>query len=52
MGFNLTRFSPILTVGDTVPQTPVGSETTTQAPTSTPTPSVALPWCVPSTHGQ
>ena len=36
MGFNLTRFSPILMVGDTVPQTPVGSGTTTPVPTSTP----------------
>ena len=39
MGFNLTRFSPILTVGDIVPQTPVGSGTTTPVPTSTPRPS-------------
>ena len=38
MGFNLTRFSPILTIGDTVPQTPVGSGTTTPVPTSTPRP--------------
>ena len=39
MGFNLTRFSPILTVGDPVPQTPVGLGTTTPVPTSTPRPS-------------
>ena len=39
MGFNRTRFSPIPTVGDTVPQTPVGSRTTTPVPTSTPRPS-------------
>ena len=39
MGFNLTRFSPIPMVGDTVPQTPVGLGTTTPVPTSTPRPS-------------
>ena len=38
MGFNLTRFSPIPMIGDTVQQTPVGSETTTSAPTLTPRP--------------
>ena len=38
MGFNITRFSPILTVGDTVPQTPVGSGTIIPVPTSTPRP--------------
>ena len=38
MGFNLSRFSHLLTVGDTVPQTPVGSGTTTPVPTSTPRP--------------
>ena len=39
MGLNLTRFRPLPTVGDTVPQTPVGSGTTTPVPTSTPRPS-------------
>ena len=39
MGFSLTRFSPIPTIGDTAPQTPVGSGTTTPVPTSTPWPS-------------
>ena len=39
MGFNLTRFSPILTIGDTAPQTPVGFRTTRPVPTSTPRPS-------------
>ena len=39
MGFNITRFSPILTVGDTVLQTPAGSGTTTPVPMSTPRPS-------------
>ena len=39
IGFNLTRFSPIPTIGDTAPQTPVGSGTTTPVPTSTPRPS-------------
>ena len=39
MGFNLTRLSPILTIGDAVPQTPVGSGTITPVPTSTPRPS-------------
>ena len=29
MGFSLTRFSPIPTIGDAAPQTPVGSGTTT-----------------------
>ena len=38
MGFNLTRFSPILMVRDTVPQTTVGTGTTTPVPTSTPWP--------------
>ena len=36
MGFSLTRFSPIPTIGDTTPQTLVGSGTTTLVPTSTP----------------
>ena len=36
MGFNLTRFSPIPTVGDTVRQTLVGSGTTTPVAISTP----------------
>ena len=36
MKFNLTRFSPILIIGDIVPQTPDGSGTTTPAPTLTP----------------
>ena len=36
MGFNITEFSPIPTVRDSVPQTPVGSRTTTPFPTSTP----------------
>ena len=39
MGFNITECSPIPTVRDSVPQTPVGSRTTTQVPTSTPRPS-------------
>ena len=39
MGFNLTRFSPVPTVEDTVLQTPIGSGTTTPVPTSTPRPS-------------
>ena len=39
MGFNLTRFSPILTIGDTAPKTPVGSGTTTPVLTSPPRPS-------------
>ena len=39
MGLNLTRFSPIPMVGNTVPQTPVSSGTTTPVPTSTPRPS-------------
>ena len=38
MGLNLTRFSPILMIGDTVPQTPVGSGPTTPAPTLIPRP--------------
>ena len=38
MGFNHTIFSPIPTVGDTVPQTLVGSQTITLVPTSTPRP--------------
>ena len=42
MGFKLTRFSPIPTVGDTVPQTPVGSGTITPVPTSTPRPNGGL----------
>ena len=39
MGVNLTRFSPIPTVRDTVPQTPVRSRTTTPVPMSTQRPS-------------
>ena len=39
MGLSLTRFSPIPTIGDTAPQTPVGSGMTTPIPTSTPQPS-------------
>ena len=39
MGFSLTRFSPIPTIGDAAPQTPVGSRTTTPVLTSTPQPS-------------
>ena len=35
MGFRLSRFSPIPTIGDTAPQTPVGSGTTTPVLTST-----------------
>ena len=36
MGFSLTRFSPIPTIGDAAPQTLVGSGTTTPVLTSTP----------------
>ena len=39
MGFNLTRFSPIPTISNTVPQTPVGSGIVTPIPTSTLRPS-------------
>ena len=39
MGLNITRFSPIPTVGDAVPQTPVRSGTNIPVPTSTPRPS-------------
>ena len=39
MGFNLTEFSPIPTISDTVPQTLVRSRTTTLFPTSTSRPS-------------
>ena len=35
-GFSLMRFSPIHTIGDAAPQTPVGLGTTTPIPTSTP----------------
>ena len=38
MGFNLTRFSPILTIGDMAPQTPDGSGTMTPVLTSIPRP--------------
>ena len=36
MGFNIIECSPIPIVGDAVPQTPVGSGTTTPVTTSTP----------------
>ena len=36
VGFSLTRFSPIPTIGDAAAQSPVGSGTTTPVPTSTP----------------
>ena len=39
MGLNITECSPISTVGDTIPQTPVGYRTTTPVPTSTLRPS-------------
>ena len=35
MGFNITEYSPIPSVRDAVPQTPVGSGTTTPVLTST-----------------
>ena len=38
MGFNITEFSPIPIMRDTVPQTPVGSGTNTPVPTSIPRP--------------
>ena len=38
MGFNITEFSPIPTIGDTVPQTLAGSGTNTPVLTSTPRP--------------
>ena len=38
MGFNITEFIPIPTIGDMVPQTPAGSRTNTTVPTSTPRP--------------
>ena len=38
MGFNITECSPIPTVGDSVPQTPVRSGTNTPVLTSTPRP--------------
>ena len=39
MGINITECSPIPTVRDSVPQTPVGSGTITPVPTSIPRPS-------------
>ena len=38
MVFNITECSPIPTIGDSVPQTPVRSGTNTSVPTSTPRP--------------
>ena len=38
MGFNITECSPIPTIGDSVPQTPVRSGTNTPVLTSTPIP--------------